>query len=39
MSELNEIDLLKSQADLLGITYHPNIGVDKLKREDCLCYF
>lgn len=33
MSELNEIDLLKSQADLLGITYHPNIGLDKLKEK------
>jgi hypothetical protein len=33
MSELNELDLLKAQADQLGITYHPNIGVDKLREK------
>lgn len=33
MSELNEIDLLKAQADQLGIVYHPSIGLDKLKEK------
>lgn len=31
--ELNEIDVLKAQADTLGITYHPSIGVDKLREK------
>jgi len=28
-----EIDALKNRADTLGITYHPNIGVDKLRDK------
>ena len=39
-SELNdtsdqpsELDLLKQRADLMGISYHPNIGSDKLKEK------
>ena len=31
--ELNELDLLKQQADTLGISYHPSIGVDKLREK------
>lgn len=33
MSDLNELDLLKTQADQLGITYHPNIGLEKLREK------
>lgn len=33
MSELNELDVLKERADQLGISYHPNIGVDKLREK------
>lgn len=33
MSDLNELDLLKQQADTLGISYHPSIGLDKLKEK------
>lgn len=33
MSELNELDLLKQRADQLGISYHPNIGVNKLREK------
>jgi len=29
----DELIALKSQADLMGIKYHPNIGVDKLKTK------
>ena len=29
----SEIDSLKAKADIMGITYHPNIGVDKLKAK------
>ena len=29
----NEIDVLKARADQMGIKYHPNIGVDKLKEK------
>lgn len=28
-----EIQLLKRRADVLGITYHPSIGVDKLRNK------
>ena len=31
--ESNEIDLLKSRADLMGISYHPSIGALKLKEK------
>lgn len=33
MSDLNELDLLKQRADQLGIAYHPNIGVDRLREK------
>jgi len=29
----DEIDTLKARADLMGITYHPNIGIDKLRAK------
>lgn len=29
----NEIDLLKDRADMMGISYHPSIGVAKLKEK------
>ena len=29
----NELDSLKQRADIMGINYHPNIGVDKLKEK------
>lgn len=29
----SELELLKERADLMGITYHPNIGVEKLKAK------
>lgn len=29
----SELDLLKSNADLMGVKYHPNIGLDKLKEK------
>lgn len=29
----NEIDALKARASVLGIDFHPNIGVDKLKER------
>lgn len=29
----SELDVLKMRADTLGIKYHPNIGVDKLKEK------
>ena len=30
---VDELALLKQRADLMGITYHPNIGVEKLKAK------
>ena len=35
MSELtqDELSTLKARADLLGIQYHPSIGIDKLKEK------
>ncbi len=32
-TEATELDLLKERADMMGITYHPSIGVDKLKSK------
>jgi len=29
----SELELLKGRADTLGITYHPNIGLDKLRAK------
>ena len=29
----SELEALKSRADLLGLKYHPSIGVDKLKEK------
>ncbi len=29
----NELDELKDKADELGIKYHPNIGLDRLKQK------
>ncbi|RLB94506.1 MAG: hypothetical protein DRH26_01080 [Deltaproteobacteria bacterium] len=29
----NELDMLKERANIMGITFHPNIGVDKLKAK------
>jgi hypothetical protein len=29
----DELGLLKERADLMGITYHPNIGIEKLKAK------
>lgn len=29
----SEIDALKARADVLGVKYHPSIGVDKLKEK------
>ncbi len=31
--EQDELTVLKSRADLLGISYHPSIGVDKLRTK------
>lgn len=31
--QLDELTLLKKRADALGITYHPNIGLEKLKAK------
>ena len=35
---MSELEILKNKADVLGIEYHPNIGVEKLKAriEECL---
>jgi hypothetical protein len=33
MTEKTELEALKERADMLGITYHPNIGLDKLKEK------
>lgn len=33
ITQPNELDLLKERADLMGIKYHPNIGIDKLKEK------
>jgi hypothetical protein len=30
---MDELVLLKQRADIMGITYHPNIGVEKLKAK------
>lgn len=30
---VSELDSLKARADLLGVTYHPSIGVDKLRAK------
>ena len=30
---LSELDSLKARADMLGISYHPSIGVDKLRDK------
>jgi len=29
----NEIDVLKARADMLGVLYHPNIGLEKLRHK------
>jgi hypothetical protein len=29
----DELTSLKARADLMGITYHPSIGVDKLREK------
>lgn len=29
----NELDTLKARADMLGLTYHPSIGVEKLREK------
>ena len=36
MSEIikDELTLLKERADRIGITYSPNIGIEKLKARD-----
>ena len=31
--EKTELELLKERADMMGITYHPSIGVEKLKEK------
>ena len=31
--ESDELTLLKERADLMGIKYHPSIGVDKLREK------
>lgn len=30
---IDELSMLKERADIMGITYHPNIGLDKLKAK------
>jgi hypothetical protein len=32
-TEITEIDSLKDRATIMGITFHPNIGVDKLRAK------
>lgn len=32
-TEAQKLQALKSKADMLGLTYHPNIGLDKLKEK------
>lgn len=29
----SELDSLKAKADLLGVSYHPSIGVEKLREK------
>ena len=31
--EMNELEALKKRADMMGIEYHPKIGLDSLKRK------
>jgi len=31
--QISELDALKQRADLMGLSYHPNIGVDKLRTK------
>ena len=33
MKQPTQIELLKQRADMMGITYHPSIGVEKLKAK------
>jgi hypothetical protein len=33
MTEFNELQELKDKADLMGVKYHPAIGVDKLREK------
>lgn len=33
IKEVTELDLLKEKADTMGISYHPSIGVEKLKEK------
>lgn len=33
MADKTELELLKERADMMGITYHPSIGIDKLKSK------
>lgn len=33
LPQKSELDVLKERADLLGITYHPSIGVEKLREK------
>lgn len=33
LPKVDELTNLKSKADLMGLTYHPNIGVDKLREK------
>lgn len=33
LDTISELDALKARADLLGVTYHPSIGVDKLREK------
>ena len=37
--ESDELTLLKERADLMGIKYHPSIGVDKLREKVTLFWF
>ena len=31
--ETNELDSLKARADMMGVGYHPKIGLEKLKAK------
>ena len=31
--KVNELTLLKERADMMGIPYHPSIGLEKLKEK------
>jgi hypothetical protein len=33
MEVIDELALLKERADIMGISYHPNIGIEKLKAK------